>query len=114
MGGIVTALGFILDKIVNALKWFGELAVKVFEAAWLFAQDVICWAFESVLKLVAVILSGFDFSALTSQAGAWAGLPAGTLEVLAAIGISPAIGLILSAISIRLLLQLVPFTRLGS
>ncbi|MFH7043962.1 hypothetical protein ABT392_16820 [Paucibacter sp. JuS9] len=114
MAAIVQGLSYILAKIVAALVWLGELAIGVFKAAWLFATDVVCWGFESVLALVTVILGAFDFSGLTAQAGAWAGLPAELLEVLAAIGLSTSVGLIVTALGIRLMLQLVPFTRLGS
>lgn len=114
MQAIITAIGYVLGKIVASVKWIGDLFVKVFESLWLILQDVVCWAFESILELVAAILGTFDFSALTAQAGAWAGLPASTLEVLAAIGLSQALGLVITAIGIRLMLQLIPFTRLGS
>lgn len=114
MQAIVNALGMLLAKLVAAVRWIGELFVKVFEALWDLARDAFCWAFESILQLVASILGGFDFSALSGAVGAWAGLPASVLEVLSAIGLSQALGLVLTACGIRLMLQLVPFTRLGS
>lgn len=114
MQAVISAIGMVLAKIVAAVKWIGELFVKVFEALWLILQDAACWVFESILQLVASILGGFDFSGLSASVGAWAGLPAGTLEVLSAIGLSQALGLVLTACGIRIMLQLVPFTRLGS
>jgi len=114
VGAIVAGLQLLLGKVVAAIKWIGELFVKVFESIWLLLQDAVCWVFESVIRLVISILGGIDFSGLTSYAGAWAGLPAGTTEVLAAVGLSQAVGIVITAIGIRLMLQLVPFTRLGS
>lgn len=114
MQAIVNAIGLLLAKIGAALKWIGELFVKVFESFWIMIQDAFCWAFDSILGLVVTILGAFDFSGLTAYAGQWAGLPSGTLEVLSAVGLSQALGIIISAIGIRLMLQLVPFTRLGS
>lgn len=114
MQAIVTAIGFLLGKIVAAVKWFGELFVKVFESLWFILQDLVCWAFESVIRLVISILGAFDFSAMASYVGTWAELPPGVLEVLSAIGLSQALGIVISAIGIRLMLQLIPFTRLGS
>lgn len=114
MQAIVTALQYVLGKIVAAVKWFGELFVKVFESLWLLLQDLVCWGFESIIELVVSILGTFDFSGLASYSGAWAGLPPQTIEVLSAIGLSQAMGIVISAITIRIGLQLVPFTRLGS
>ena len=114
MQAIITAISFILDKIIASVKWIGDLFVEVFKAGWHLLTDVVCWGFESLLRLVVSILGGFDFSGLASYAGGWAGLPGQVLEVLGAIGISQAVGIIVTAIGIRIMLQLVPFTRLGS
>jgi hypothetical protein len=51
---------------------------------------------------------------LSQHVGDWALLPAGMIEVLQAIGLSTAMGIIVTAIIIRVTLQLIPFTRLGS
>lgn len=114
MQAIANAIGLVLAKIGAALAWIGRLFVACFEAAWLMLQDLVCWGFDSALKLSTLILGAFDFSALTAQAGAWAGLPPQLLEVCSAVGLSQALGLVTTAIGIRLLLQLIPFTRLGS
>jgi hypothetical protein len=114
MLAIIQALAYVLGKFVALAKWIGDLAVAVFKAAWDFATDCVCWAFEQVMGLVTHILSAFDFTGLASVAGSWAGLPAGVIEVLAAVGVPTAVGMIVTALGIRLLLQLVPFTRLGS
>lgn len=114
MQAIVNALQFVLGKIVAAVQWIGQLVVKAFESIWLLCQDLVCWVFESVLRLVASILGTFDFSGLAAHAGAWSGLPPQTIEVIQAIGLSTAVGIVITAIGIRLLLQLIPFVRLGS
>lgn len=114
MQAIATAIGFILAKIGSALSWIGGLAAAAFIALYDLARDAVCWVLDQLLTLAISILSSFDFSGLSQHVGSWAGLPAGVLEVLAAIGLSTAVGIIVSAIGIRLLLQLVPFTRLGS
>lgn len=114
MQAIITAIQFVLDKIVAAVKWFGDLFVEVFKALWLIFQDAVCWVLESIIRLVVTIIGGIDFSALASYGGGWAGLPGNIVEVMSAIGISQAVGIIVSAIGIRIVLQLVPFTRLGS
>jgi hypothetical protein len=114
MQTIVNAIALVLSKIVASLRWIGELFAKVFQALWDLFQDGVCWTFDGFLSLSINILSAFDFSGLTAYAGQWAGLPSGTIEVLGAVGISQASGIVITAIGIRLMLQLVPFTRLGS
>jgi len=111
---IVTALTFILNKIISAVKWIGDLFVDVFVAAWQMLTDLFCWAFESILRLVVTIVGGVDFSGLVNAAGSWAALPPEVTATLSAVGISQAMGIIISACAVRITLQLIPFTRLGS
>ncbi|NBD21954.1 DUF2523 domain-containing protein [Aquabacterium fontiphilum] len=111
---IIDAIGYVLSKFVALADYIGALVVAAFVAIWHVLTDIVCWAFDQLLSLAVSILSAFDFSALSSQAGAWAGLPASLIEVLQAIGLTTCLGLIVSAITIRVLLQLIPFTRLGS
>lgn len=114
MQAIATAIGYVLQKIVGALEWFGRLAVAAFEAVWMLLQDIVCWVLEQVLGLAVSILGAFDLSALTAHLGAWAQLPASMVEVMNAVGLGPAVGIVVSALGIRVVLQLIPFTRLGS
>lgn len=114
MQAIVQAIQFVLGKIVAALVWIGELFVKVFVALWHMLTDLFVWAFDGAMGIAVAALNAFDFSGLSANLGAWAGLPAQVIEVLSAIGITTALGLIVSALTIRLGLQLIPFTRLGS
>jgi hypothetical protein len=114
MDAIAAALGFILEKISAAVAWIGSLVVAVFDALWLMFKDFGCWVLESILAVATTALGAFDFSSLTANMGAWAGLPANAIEVLAALGVSTALGMVATAIGIRLALQLIPFVRLGS
>lgn len=114
MGAIVAALQYVLGKFVALAQYIGDLVKAVFVAFWDMGTDGFCWVFDQCLGIAVSALSVFDFSGLTSQAGAWAGLPAQLLEVLSAIGLSTAVGMIVTALGIRLMLQLIPFTRLGS
>lgn len=114
MQAIATALGYLLQKLVSAVKWIGDLFVDVFIALWHLLTDAVCWVFESLLRLVVTLLGGIDFSGLASQAGAWASLPPEATAALSAVGISQAMGIIITACGIRITLQLIPFTRLGS
>lgn len=111
---IANLIAKFVQKLIDAVAWIGQLFVKVFVALWDMVRDAACWVFEQSLEIAITALNAFDFTALTSQAGAWAGLPAQVLEVLAAVGLTTCLGLIVTAIGIRLMLQLIPFTRLGS
>lgn len=114
MGAIVAGLQFLLGKIVALARYIGDLVKAVFVSLWDMLTDAVSWVFDQFLGIAVSALSVFDFSALTAQVGAWAGLPAQLLEVLSAIGLSTAVGMIVTALGIRLMLQLIPFTRLGS
>ncbi|HWI05607.1 MAG TPA: DUF2523 family protein [Acidimicrobiales bacterium] len=105
---------FLLAKVVALARWFGELFVKVFEALWHMVTDLVCWAFDGFLGIAVSALGVLDFSAFTQYLGLWASLPGGVIEVLEAIALAQAVGIVIAAIGIRLVLQLIPFTRLGS
>jgi hypothetical protein len=114
MGGLISGLGFIISKIVAAVQWIGQLFVKVFTALWDLLRDLACWVFDGFLGLSVSILNTFDFSGFAAYVGSWASLPAGVKDVIAAIGLGTAFGIVATAIGIRVVLQLIPFTRLGS
>lgn len=105
---------FLLAKIGAALAWIGSLFVEVFVALSLLGKDLVCWVLDGALSLVVSILSAFDFSAFASWSADWAGLPASTIDMMQAIGVSTALGIVVSALGIRFMLQLIPFVRLGS
>jgi hypothetical protein len=86
----------------------------VFTAAWDFIRDGVCWLFESVWDVAISVLSSVNVSGITAQLGAWGNLPPEVTSVLAASGVGPALSVIAAALLIRMLLQLIPFVRLGS
>lgn len=105
----------LLAKIVAVVTWVGALAVAVFVAGWDLVRDAFTWGFEQLLDLVFALLGEFDFSALDQYANsAFGEIPADVLAVAQAVGIGPALSIIASALVIRILLQLIPFVRLGS
>ena len=81
----------------------------------LMLKDLFIWLFEQMLKLVEFSLNlssdafeGFDVAAYISA------MPSEVQWVLTQTGLSQAMGMIIAAILIRVILQLIPFTRLGS
>lgn len=104
----------ILAKIAAVVAWFGELAVAVFDAAWDFVRDAACWPFEQLLDVIVSALSEVDTSAIDDKIFVWDGLPAEIINVLGLLGVGQASLIVVAAIGIRIVLQLIPFTRLGS
>lgn len=111
MGAFFTA---IFQKIAAVAQWFIDLVKAVFTAGYDLAKDAACWVFDSLLVIVTGAVSALDLSAILQFTGLWASIPAGVTEVLAAIGLGSAFTIISAAIVVRLTLQLIPFTRLGS
>ena len=111
---MAAAFTMLFAKIAAVLKWFGELFVKCFVAVWDLVCDAACWPFEQVMKIATETVETIDLSGImgyVSQAGS---LPGEILNILALLGVGTCISIIAAAIGIRLLLQLIPFTRLGS
>lgn len=108
-------ISFILGKFVQMAGFMITLAIAIFTGAWLLGTDLGCWLLDQALSLVEVILNSvaFDFSVfdLTQYMTA---LPAEVTNMLSLIGLGTGLGIILAAIGIKVLLQLIPFTRLGS
>ncbi len=110
------AAGFtmLLAKLAAIVAWFGKLAVAVFVAGWDFIRDAACWPFEQVMEVVVSGVGAVDLSSVTGNLQSWGALPAEVLNILGLLGVSQAAAIIVAAILIRLGLQLIPFTRLGS
>lgn len=114
MGGFFTAL---LAKFGALASWFINLFKAVFVAAWLVLQDAITWCFTEFLKLVSTVLNalpGADSFGSLNPGQYMSSLDPGTVNMLGRIRIGEAFAIILVAIGIKLALQVIPFTRLGS
>mgnify|MGYP002621009813 CR=1 FL=1 len=118
MAGVFAAIGSfftaLLAKIVGAVVWIGQLFVAVFVAFWLLLTDAFVWVFDAFMGLAVVILGGLDLGDFPVLPDLLGGLPGDVLNILGLIGFGEALAIIGSAIAIRLILQLIPFTRLGS
>lgn len=112
MGAFFTA---ILLKIVNFAGWIGALAVACFAAFWLLGTDLGAWIFEQVLDVAIAALDAIEFDSSMFNPGSYiSALPAELTNMLALLRVGEALAIIASAYVLRILLQLVPFTRLGS
>lgn len=108
------AFTMLFAKIVAVLVWFADLFVSIFVAVWDVCKDAFSWCFEQLLDVAISGITALDLSGLDSYAQAGGSLPAALLNILALLGVGTAISIITAAIGIRIVLQLIPFTRLGS
>ncbi|MDP9973676.1 hypothetical protein J2W39_004935 [Variovorax paradoxus] len=111
---MAAAFTMLLAKIAAVLVWIGQLFVKCWVAVWDLVRDAACWPFEQVMKIAVKAVSAIDLSGIqpyTSMAG---GLPGEIVNIMGLLGIGTCCAIIAAAIAIRLILQLIPFTRLGS
>lgn len=104
----------LFQKIAAVVSWIGELFVKCWEAVWDLVRDAACWPFEQVMKIVTAAIEEVDLSGITQYTSQAGDLPAEILNILGLLGAGTCIAIIGGAIVVRLLLQLIPFTRLGS
>lgn len=92
-------------------EWAKQFLITILDML----KDFFFWIFEQLLGLVLLILQGMGslFDAL-NVAQYFSAIPPGVQWVMAQTGFGTAMGMITAAIVIRILLQLIPFTRLGS
>lgn len=104
------------------LQWFQDRWVEFKEFMWSLVlsvfdmlKDLFYFMFESIMDLSLLAMEGLDqyFDGLNITAYL-TNIPSNVAYVLNAIGVPQALTMIMTAITIRLLLQLIPFTRLGS
>ena len=101
-------------RLTEIIQWVADLWVDIFKAAWDVIKDGISWCFDALLGIVITAANGIDVSGMTGWGSSWSGLSSDILNVLGLLGAGTAAGIIVTAVGIRLVLQLVPFTRLGS
>ena len=113
---IVKGIQKVVDKIDAVIDWFFELIPRLIEALVLMYKDMFLWCLEQLLSLAKGVLDGMTgFDDIIAQAATiWTGVPPEVMTVVQAIGLGTALTIITGAIMIRLVLQLIPFVRLGS
>jgi hypothetical protein len=79
------------------------------------AKDICIWVFDALMDVVVLAVDAigalsdvFDITQYTNS------LPSDVLNIMGLIGLGTCTQMIATAIAIRLLLQLIPFVRLGS
>ena len=112
MGAFFTA---VLAKITGLAGWIATLVVAIFAATWLLGTDLGAWIFEQVLDVAIAALGSFDFnSELFNPSQYIAALPPEVGNMLGLLRLGECFAIISAAVVVRITLQLIPFTRLGS
>lgn len=104
----------IIAKLVAIVQWFADIFVAIFVALWDLVKDAFAWVADQLLGIVQSAISAIDVSAFAGFATVWGTAPAEFMNILSLLGVGTATTIILTAIGIRLALQLIPFVRLGS
>ena len=103
--------------------WIQEFAawlLTVFKTALLtlldLLKDAFLWVVDQCLQLIVYLVGLIDFGALNSYscAGYIGQLGSDIINVLGLVRVPEGMAIIVSAIVVRVVLQLIPFTRLGS
>jgi hypothetical protein len=100
-GGIWDKFKAIIDKLFDEVE-------EMFKDMLIYVVDTFLDLTTTILETIAIDFSVFDPSTYFSA------MPAEVSQVIGIIRIPEAIGIIVAAIAIKMLLQLIPFTRLGS
>ncbi len=112
MGAFFTAL---LGRLAGLAGFTGALAVAAFAAAWLLGTDLGAWLFEQVLGVAIMALNSFSLDPELFNPGSYIdALPVEVTNMLGLLRIGECIAIIAGAVLVKITLQLIPFTRLGS
>ncbi|ELB2807259.1 DUF2523 family protein [Vibrio alginolyticus] len=104
-------MDWLVDLFNKLLVFLYQLLVSLFNML----KDLFFWAVEQVMEMVNMLLSGvFALFAPVDMSQYFTSIPPTVSWVMAAVGLPQCLSIILSAITVRLMLQLIPFTRLGS
>lgn len=96
-----------IDSLVGFFKSFLNTLLDAI-------KDVFVWLFDMCLSLVVVLLDGLGSSFSFNPAEYIAVLPPELINITGLIGLGEAMTIVIAGIITRLLLQLIPFVRLGS
>ncbi|SFE11135.1 DUF2523 family protein [Paracidovorax konjaci] len=116
IAAVINGIQKVVDKIDQFVDWWFELMPRFFKALLTLLQDVFLWCLEQCFSLAKSALDGITgLDTMAAEAArTWALVPTDVIVVLQTIGLGTALGIVTAAIVIRLMLQLIPFTRLGS
>lgn len=111
---MAAAFSMLFAKIAAVLSWIGGFWVAIFVAIWSVCTDAFSWLFDQVLQVAISAIGAIDVSSVSQYTSYLGAIPADLENGLELLGVGTALEMIAGAIVIRMVLQLIPFTRLGS
>lgn len=112
---IQAVVNYIRDFFFDIFKAFTDFLKAMLLTVFDMLKDLFYFCFDMLLGFLVGIFSAFSnlFNQVTF-ANMFNGFPEQTLNIMGLLGFGECIGLIVSSLIIRMTLQLIPFTRLGS
>jgi hypothetical protein len=104
----------IIDTITGFWDSLVDLVQKVFTSLLVMLKDVLLWVLDQLLSLATSLLGTVDLTPITQNLGVFQQIPPEVLNILGLCGFAQCMVIIGAAIAIRIVLQLIPFVRLGS
>lgn len=106
----------IINFFSDFVNWLYAILLALVNTLVALLQDLVCWIIDQFMGVAVYVLGLLDFEFLqsTTLQEAVASLPASIVNVFFLLGLPYCLALIVGAIVIRTILQLIPFTRLGS
>lgn len=106
---------FIYDLILGFVNWLLELLLALLELLGVIVIDMVCYVLDGLGEFLIWAVSSVDLTSLADKAAQmWSNVPHSALALAFDLGAFQALSIIGTALMVRLALQLVPFTRLGS
>jgi hypothetical protein len=104
-----------LDFFAELWNDFVDFSYSLLLSLLVMLKDLFYFILEQVFDLALLVLDGMGtlFNGLNISQYMSA-LPTQTISIISVIGLGEAMGMIVTCLSIRMLLQLIPFIRLGS
>lgn len=104
-----------MDWLIGIIQQLLDAIASLFMSLLELMKDAVYFLFDLIMTVVdSIILSAIALFEPIDIGQYMSGFPPEAAWVLGQIGMPQALGMIVSSIGIRILLQLIPFTRLGS
>ncbi|MDO8417079.1 MAG: DUF2523 family protein [Agitococcus sp.] len=112
---IQSVINYIRDIFFDVFKSITDFLKAMLLTALDMLKDLFYFIFDALMSLMVALLSGLGslFSALNFT-NALDGMPSEVLNIIGLVGLGQCMAFIVTALIIRITLQLIPFTRLGS
>lgn len=114
MQSVFDELKAIWQFFTNFWQGLIDFFKDIFTSIWELIKDSFIWVIEQLTQLATSAINSMDFSGINQHIGNFGALPSEILNVAGLLHLGTCMSIIGAALLIRLLLQLIPFVRLGS